>query len=195
MTLACIIAYLCIIRTSCRPLPSSVPPATPARRRSTGCSRHPELELVALGSDSLAGQPAVGARLAPERLAAGVRPERRGARERRRRRLPLPRQRRAPPRSSRPAGAVVVDLSGAHRLARRRALCRVVRVRASDAGALADWSYALPELYPADGPADREPGLLRDRGAARARAAARRDRAGERRRRRQVGRVGRRAAS
>ena len=46
---------------------------------------------------------------------------------------------------------------------------------------------------PADRPPDRESRLLRDRGAARARAARRRGRPGERRRRREVGRLGRRA--
>ena len=45
---------------------------------------HPELELVALGSDSLAGPRRRRARSAPERLAARLRDERRGRREPRR---------------------------------------------------------------------------------------------------------------
>ena len=168
-----------------------MPPATPARRRSTACSRHPELEVVALGSDSLAGAARLGARRAPERLACP-----RSSRTTRRSprgadlifALPRPRARR--PRSSRPPDAVVVDLSGAHRLA-DAALYREWYGFEHPRPRARDWSYALPELCAAGRAADREPGLLRDRGAARARAARRRDRPGERRRRRQVRRVGR----
>ena len=128
---------------------------------------HPALELLALGSDSLAGQSAeaLDPRLArnghgplpqfvsnEEALAAGAMlvfccldndfdaPE----------------------------GAVVVDLSGSHRFAQ-------------------DWCYALPELAPPTGRLIANPGLLRDRGAARARADEGDRRPGERGRRRQVG--------
>jgi N-acetyl-gamma-glutamyl-phosphate reductase len=100
---------------------------------------HPELELVALGSDSLAGlsASALDPRLAgdlpafvsnDEALAAGAElvfccldNERAAALEP-------------------PADTVVVDLSGAHRLA------------------AAGWSYALPELWPAAGPLVANPG-------------------------------------
>ena len=154
---------------------------------------HPELELVALGSDSLAGSPAsvLDPRLNgstcrafvtnDEALAAGaelvfccLEHERAAALEP-------------------PADAVVVDLSGAHRLARRRALSRLVRLRAPAAGALGDWSYAIPELFPPEGPLIANPGCYATAVAARARAARRRDRAGRRRRRREVGRLRRRA--
>ena len=147
---------------------------------------------MALGSDSQAGQPAVGARPAPlpQRRAARARHERRGARRAGPTSSSGASRTSAPRRSIRPAAGVVVDLSGAHRIAdtalypqwygfehpkpeRRRLVLRA-------AGAAA-----------ADGPADREPRLLRDRRDARARAAARRRRPGHGRRRREVGRVGR----
>ena len=132
---------------------------------------HPGLELVALGSDSHAGQPATALdpRL-PERLAAGVR-----------RRTPRP-PRAAPTSSScassneraaalePPADAVVVDLSGAHRLADTSLYPQWYGFEHPKPDG-AEWSYALPELQPPTGRADREPRLLRDRGAARARAA------------------------
>jgi N-acetyl-gamma-glutamyl-phosphate reductase len=104
---------------------------------------HPELELVALGSDSLAGQPAdaLDPRLArnghgplprfvpnAEALAAGTElvfccldDDGAAALEP-------------------PAGAVVVDLSGAHRLGAE------------------DWCYALPELAPPTGRLIANPG-------------------------------------
>ena len=58
----------------------------------------------------------------------------------------------------------MVDLSGAHRL--RDAALAGPLVRRSTPGA---WSYGLPGGPPGRGPPDREPRLLRDRGAARAR--------------------------
>ena len=79
--------------------------------------RHPELEVVALGSDSLAGEPAAALDVRLNGSLPALRPERRGARGRRRRRLPLSRQRARGALSSRPPSAIVVDLSGAHRLA------------------------------------------------------------------------------
>ena len=100
--------------------------------------RHPELEVVALGSDSLAGEAASALDLRlngslpafvpnAEALAAGadvvflcVSNERAAAIEP-------------------PAGAIVVDLSGAHRFDKT-------------------WSYAIPELYPPTGNLIANPG-------------------------------------
>jgi N-acetyl-gamma-glutamyl-phosphate reductase len=118
---------------------------------------HPELELVALGADSLAGEPA--AALDPrlgtdvpgfvpnhEALAAGAElifccldNERAASLD-------------APP------GAVVVDLTGAHRLADPAlypAWYGFEHPRPDELGA---WSYGLPELFPADGPLIANPG-------------------------------------
>jgi N-acetyl-gamma-glutamyl-phosphate reductase len=108
---------------------------------------HPELELVALGSDSLAGRGAsaldvrlnghlpafvpneealaagadvVFACLGNEEAAALVPPE----------------------------GAVVVDLSGAHRLKDASLYGEWYGFEHPLSGALADWSYAVPELAP-----------------------------------------------
>jgi N-acetyl-gamma-glutamyl-phosphate reductase len=113
--------------------------------------RHPELEVVALGSDSLAGEPASALdvrlngslpRFLPndEALASGadvvllcVGNERAA--------LVEP-----------PAGAVVVDLSGVHRLADPEVALRHYPA------APGPWSYGLPELYPAEGPLIANPG-------------------------------------
>ena len=133
---------------------------------------HPELELVRARLRLARRRAGARARPAPDR---GV--ELPALRRERRRRSP-----RAPTsssaasatsgrrRSSRRAGAVVVDLSGAHRLA------DAARVRASGTASrtrgrttLGGWSYALPELAPPRRAADREPRLLRDGRAARAR--------------------------
>ena len=104
--------------------------------------RHPELEIVALGSDSLAGEAASALDLRlngslpafvsnDEALAAGadvvflcVSNDRAAAIEP-------------------PADTIVVDLSGAHRLAD------------SEAGA---WSYSIPELFPPAGNLIANPG-------------------------------------
>src|SRR5438128_1316318 len=105
---------------------------------------HPELEVVALGSDSLAGEPpaALDLRLNGslpafvtngEALDAGADVVF----------LCLGHERAAAIEP--PAGAVVVDLSGAHRLADPD------RARAWYGAAPGAWSYGLPELYPADG--------------------------------------------
>jgi N-acetyl-gamma-glutamyl-phosphate reductase len=112
---------------------------------------HPELELVALGSDSLAGSPAsvLDPRLNgslpafvtnDEALAAGaelvfccLEHERAAALEP-------------------PADAVVVDLSGAHRLVDDE-LARGWYGTAPGA-----WSYGLPELFPPDGLLIANPG-------------------------------------
>ncbi len=112
---------------------------------------HPELELIALGSDSLAGNPAAALdprlngslpAFTPNADAAGC-----GADV-----LFLCLENAAAAAFSPPADAVVVDLSGVHRLA-------------DDDLALAwygtapgAWSYGLPELFPASGPLIANPG-------------------------------------
>jgi N-acetyl-gamma-glutamyl-phosphate reductase len=119
--------------------------------------RHPELEVVALGSDSLAGEPAAAldfrlngslpafvgndealgagadvlfACLSND-LAAALDP---------------------------PAGAVVIDLSGAHRLQDPALYPAWYGFEHPDASALGDWCYAVPELFPPTGPLVANPG-------------------------------------
>ncbi len=112
---------------------------------------HPELEVVALGSDSLAGRPAaaldvrLNGALPPfvsneEALAAGAE-------------LVfccLDHDEAA--RLEPPSGAAVVDLTGAHRL--------VDEAQATEwyGTAPGAWSYGLPELYPPSGPLVANPG-------------------------------------
>jgi N-acetyl-gamma-glutamyl-phosphate reductase len=111
---------------------------------------HPELELVALGSDSLAGElaSALDIRLNgslpafvanAEALASGadvlfvcLGHDEAAALEP-------------------PADAVVVDLSGAHRLRDSALYDSWYGFTHPRAETLADWSYALPELYPPTG--------------------------------------------
>jgi N-acetyl-gamma-glutamyl-phosphate reductase len=119
---------------------------------------HPELELHALGSDSLAGSPAhaLDPRLTrlglpafvanDEALASGAElvfcclgHERAAALEP-------------------PAGAVVVDLSGAHRLADSAAYDEWYGFVHPRPAALGEWSYALPELSPPQGELIANPG-------------------------------------
>jgi N-acetyl-gamma-glutamyl-phosphate reductase len=118
---------------------------------------HPALELVALGSDSLAGE-AAGAldpRLNGElpaftsndhAFAAGaelvfccLEHERAAALEP-------------------PAGTAVVDLSGAHRLAEPALYDEWYGFAHPRPDALAGWSYAVPELFPPTGPLIANPG-------------------------------------
>ena len=106
---------------------------------------HPGLELVALGSDSLAGSPATAldprlngglpAFVTNDEAAAGaelvfwcLEHERAAALEP-------------------PADAVVVDLSGAHRLP-AELYPEWYGFEHPAAGSLGDWSYAVPELFP-----------------------------------------------
>jgi len=119
---------------------------------------HPEFELIALGSDSLAGEPA-GARdprLARLGLPAFVTNDealRAGAdivfcclgHERAAALVP-------------PADTVVVDLSGAHRLADAAAYTEWYGFEHPRPGELAGWSYAVPELAPPAGPLIANPG-------------------------------------
>jgi len=118
---------------------------------------HPDLELLALGSDSLQGRPAavLDPRLGPtvpgfvanaDALAADVElvfscldHERSAAL-------------RAPP------GVVVVDLSGAHRLRDGSLYPEWYGFEHPSPGALGDWSYGLPELFPPTGPLIANPG-------------------------------------
>jgi N-acetyl-gamma-glutamyl-phosphate reductase len=118
---------------------------------------HPELELVALGSDSLAGSPAsvLDPRLNgslpafvlnDDALASGaelvfccLEHERAAALEP-------------------PADAVVVDLSGAHRLTDSLLYPAWYGFEHPDAGSLGDWSYAIPELFPPTGSWIANPG-------------------------------------
>ncbi len=118
---------------------------------------HPELELVALGSDSLAGQaagvldPRLGAGVPPfvtneEALASGAE-------------LVfccLDHERAATLRCA--PGTVVVDLSGAHRLKDASLYPSWYGFEHPAPGALGDWSYAVPELFPPTGPLVANPG-------------------------------------
>ena len=119
--------------------------------------RHPELELVALGSDSLAGEPAsaLDVRLNGSlprfmandaALAAGadvvfvcLGHERAAALEP-------------------PAGAVVVDLSGAHRLQDAALYPAWYGFEHPLPAGLGRWSYALPELWPPESELIANPG-------------------------------------
>jgi N-acetyl-gamma-glutamyl-phosphate reductase len=112
---------------------------------------HPGLELVALGSDSLAGEgaSALDPRLngslpafVPNGEAAAS-----GADV-----LFLCLDNDAAAAFEPPADTVVVDLSGAHRLADEDV------ARGWYGTAPGAWSYGLPELYPADGPLIANPG-------------------------------------
>jgi N-acetyl-gamma-glutamyl-phosphate reductase len=119
--------------------------------------RHPDLEVVALGSDSLAGSPAsaldvrLNGSLPPftgnaEALAAGADVvfaclgHDRAA-------LLEP-----------PADTVVVDLSGAHRLRDAELYRAWYGFEHPRPASLAAWSYALPELSPPSGPLVANPG-------------------------------------
>jgi N-acetyl-gamma-glutamyl-phosphate reductase len=120
---------------------------------------HPELEVVALGSDSLAGEPAsaLDPRLArnghgglpsfvsnEEALAAGAE-------------LVLCcLEHKAAATLEPPADAVVVDLSGAHRLSDTAAYATWYGF--VHAGDNAGWCYALPELAPPTGRLIANPG-------------------------------------
>jgi N-acetyl-gamma-glutamyl-phosphate reductase len=118
---------------------------------------HSDLELVALGSDSLAGRPAnaLDPRLGGDvpaftsndaALAAGAElvfccldHERAAAL--------VP-----------PADTVVVDLSGAHRLADAALYPAWYGFEHPDTSSLGAWSYAIPELYPPERPLIANPG-------------------------------------
>src|SRR5207247_3504735 len=112
--------------------------------------RHPELEVVALGSDSLAGETAsaldvrLDGALPPfltneEALAAGAEVMF----------ACLPNQRAAA--LAPPQEAVILDLSGAHRLHDPALYGEWYGFTHPRPAALAEWDYALPELLPPAG--------------------------------------------
>jgi N-acetyl-gamma-glutamyl-phosphate reductase len=119
--------------------------------------RHPELEIVALGSDSLAGESAsaLDVRLNgslptfvsnEQALASGadvvfacLGNDRAAVLEP-------------------PVDTVVIDLSGAHRLRDAALYSAWYGFEHPRPGGLPDWSYAVPELYPPAGPLIANPG-------------------------------------
>jgi N-acetyl-gamma-glutamyl-phosphate reductase len=119
--------------------------------------RHPELEVVALGSDSLAGESvsALDVRLNGS-LPAFVRNEEALAAGAEVIFACLGNDRAAVLEP--PAGAVVVDLSGAHRLANAALYPEWYGFEHPKPETLADWSYAIPELFPPAGPLIANPG-------------------------------------
>src|SRR3954454_13747718 len=112
---------------------------------------HPELELVALGSDSLAGKPA--AALDPRldgslpAFTSNAEAAATGADV-----LFLCLDNEGAAAFTPPAGSVVVDLSGAHRLVDDEL------ARAWYGAAPGAWSYGLPELFPPRGDLIANPG-------------------------------------
>ena len=132
--------------------------------------RHPRLRRLHRPGDARPGARASGARAGRARLGLARRPARprrstRGStapclRSPRTPRLPPPAQTSSssastatqPPRSNRRPDAVVVDLSGAHRLADPDL------ARAWYGTAPGAWSYGLPELYPPSGNLIANPG-------------------------------------
>jgi N-acetyl-gamma-glutamyl-phosphate reductase len=112
---------------------------------------HPELELVALGSDSLAGKPSTS--LDPRlpaslpALTTNAEAAAAGADV-----IFLCLENAAAAAFAPPADGVVVDLSGAHRLADAE------QAEAWYGVAPGAWSYGLPELYPAAGRLVANPG-------------------------------------
>src|SRR3984893_5579180 len=119
--------------------------------------RHPELEVVALGSDSLEGESASALDVRLNGALPGFVSNERG--------LPpagdvvfacLGNDRAAvlePPEDT-----VVIDLSGAHRLQDAALYPAWYGFGDPRAGGLPDWSYAVPELYPPTGPLIANPG-------------------------------------
>ena len=121
---------------------------------------HPELEVVALGSDSLAGSPA--AALDPRlgrngtRLPTFVTNDEALATEADLVFLCLDHERAA--ELDAPADGVVVDLSGAHRLKSASAYDAWYGFVHPRPDVLGEWSYALPELFPPAGRLLANPG-------------------------------------
>ncbi len=112
---------------------------------------HPGLEAVALGSDSLAGHPAsaLDPRLDGDLPAFVTNAEAAGSGADV---IFLCVGHEAAAAFEPPAGAVVVDLSAAHRLRDAET------ARAWYGGAPGAWSYGLPELWPPEGPLVASPG-------------------------------------
>jgi N-acetyl-gamma-glutamyl-phosphate reductase len=118
---------------------------------------HPELEPLALGSDSLAGKPAAALDLRlngdlpafvsnEEALATGADV------------VFLCLEHEEAARIEPPVSAVVVDLSGAHRLQDPHLYEDWYGFAHPHPDGLADWSYAIPELFPPDGELIANPG-------------------------------------
>ncbi|HEX5798576.1 MAG TPA: N-acetyl-gamma-glutamyl-phosphate reductase [Gaiellaceae bacterium] len=119
---------------------------------------HPELELAALGSDSLAGSPAhaLDPRLTGLDLPAFVANDEALAGGAELVLCCLAHERAAALEP--PADAVVVDLSGAHRLADPAAYAEWYGFEHPRPEALDAWSYGLPELSPPEGRLIASPG-------------------------------------
>ena len=137
---------------------SSARPATPARRRSTACSGTRSLRLVAVGSDSLAGQPggALDPRLAHAAMPSFVTNDEALAHGADVTILCLSHE--AAAAIEPPAAGVVVDLSGAHRLrdaSSYEAWYGFTHPRPDELG---DWVYGLTELVAESGRLVANPG-------------------------------------
>jgi N-acetyl-gamma-glutamyl-phosphate reductase len=118
---------------------------------------HPELELAALGSDSLAGQAASALDLRLDgRLPRFVANADALAVDADVVFVCLAHEKAAA--LDPPADAVVVDLSGAHRLADASLYPAWYGFEHPRPGTLREWTYGLPELFPADGPLVANPG-------------------------------------
>jgi N-acetyl-gamma-glutamyl-phosphate reductase len=119
--------------------------------------RHPELEVVALGSDSLAGSSASGldVRLNGS-LPSFVRNEEAAASGAELIFLCLSNERAAS--FEPPDGAVVVDLSGAHRLQDTALYPEWYGFEHPRPETVGAWSYGVPELWPPAGPLIANPG-------------------------------------
>ena len=119
---------------------------------------HPQLDLVAVGSDSLAGQPGAAPRPpARPRRGAGVRDERGRARARADVTI-LCLSHEAAAAIDGPPDGVVVDLSGAHRLRDASSYEAWYGFRHPRPESLADWVYGLPELVAEAGRLIANPG-------------------------------------
>jgi N-acetyl-gamma-glutamyl-phosphate reductase len=118
---------------------------------------HPELEVVALGSDTLAGEPPSALDL---RLNGSLPPfvSNANALTSGADLLFLCLGHDEAAAFEPPADAVVVDLSGGHRLRDADLYDDWYGFPHPFAGALAEWSYALPELYPPTGKLIANPG-------------------------------------
>ena len=118
---------------------------------------HPELEPVALGSDSLAGEAASALDL---RLDGDVPPfvSNREALAADAELVFLCLGHEEAASVQLPSDAVVVDLSGAHRLRQPALYPEWYGFEHPRPESLGSWSYALPELFPPDGPLIANPG-------------------------------------
>jgi N-acetyl-gamma-glutamyl-phosphate reductase len=118
---------------------------------------HPGLEPVALGSDGLAGRPAhaLDPRLAGLGLPDFVPNAEAAAAPADLVFLCLGHEEAA---AYEPAHGVVVDLSGAHRLADPVLYADWYGFEHPHPGALGDWEYSVPELFPAEGDRIANPG-------------------------------------